>query len=590
MLNPRIGTALAALLASPALFAQSNPFGPNVLIFNPSTPAATIQDQLTAISKEDQFSPNRHAVLFKPGAYNIQAPVGYYEQIAGLGFLPGGVTINGFLTPNFGVPVYGTPTWPQANLTDTFWRSLENMTINPTTDTLQNAPPNTLQWGVSQAASLRRLQINGGLELTNSYCGNASGGFMSDLVVTGKASSCSQQQWYTRNSTLGSWDGGVWNMVFSGVEGAPAPSYPNPPETVLQTTPVSREKPFLYVDSQGNYSVFAPFAQRGTRGTTWTAGRPLGRSLPLFTFFIASPSNTAGQINAALAQGRNLILTPGVYNLDRSLEIDRPDTVVLGLGYATLIPQNGTAAITVSRFGGGAQIAGLILDAGPKNSPVLFQVGAPNGFNFNFPFDPTTLSDINLRVGGAELGRATTSLEIDQDNVILDDIWAWRADHGTAADGSDVGWTVNTADHGLVVNGDNVTALGLAVEHYQKSEVVWNGNGGQTVFFQNELPYDVPNQAAWMDGAANGYPAYEVTSGVKTHQAYGLGMYSFFNKGIDIVEDNAMLVPNAPGVSIHDAGTVWLNGSGQITHVIDGVGAAVNSGYADKLSGVVVYP
>ncbi len=590
MLTPRIGSALAALLASPALLAQSNPFGPNVLILDPSTPSATLQDQLTAISKEDQFSRHRQAVLFKPGAYNIQAPVGYYEQIAGLGFLPGGVTINGFLTPNFGVPVYNTPTWPQANLTDTFWRSLENMTINPATDTLQNAPPNTLQWGVSQAAALRRLQINGGLELTNSYCGNASGGFMSDLLVTGKVSSCSQQQWYTRNSTLGSWDGGVWNMVFSGVDGAPAPSYPKPPETVLATTPVSREKPFLYIDSAGNYSVFAPFAQRNTHGTTWAAGQPKGRSLPLFTFFIAQPTNTAQQINAALAQGKNLILTPGVYNLDRALEIKRPDTVVLGLGYATLIPQNGTAAITVSRFGFGAQIAGLILDAGPKNSPVLFQVGAPKGENFSLPFDPTTLSDINLRVGGAELGRATTSLEIDQDNVLLDNIWAWRADHGTAADGSDVGWTVNTADHGLVVNADNVTALGLAVEHYQKSEVVWNGNGGETIFFQNELPYDVPNQAAWMNGTANGYPAYEVAAGVKTHQAYGLGMYSFFNKGIDIVEDNAVTVPNTPGVVIHDAGTVWLNGSGQITHVINGLGAAVNSGYADQLSGVVVYP
>ena len=170
-------------------------------------------------------------------------------------------------------------------------------------------------------------------------------------------------------------------------------------------------------------------------------------------------------------------------------------------------------------------------------------------------------------------------------DVILDDIWAWRADHGNG-----VGWKVNTADHGLVVNGNRVTALGLAVEHYQKEQVLWHGNGGTTIFYQSELPYDPPSQSAWMDGAANGYPSYVVSPEVSTHQAYGLGIYSFFNLGINIVEDNAIIVPDVSGIAIHDAGTVWLNGSGSITHVINDTGAAVNSGYADKLSPVVTYP
>ena len=59
---------------------------------------------------------------------------------------------------------------------------------------------------------------------------------------------------------------------------------------------------------------------------------------------------------------------------------------------------------------------------------------------------------------------------MNSDNVILDDIWAWRADHGNG-----VGWTANTADTGVIVNGDDVTAYGLFVEHYQKTEVIWNG-------------------------------------------------------------------------------------------------------------------
>jgi hypothetical protein len=566
-------------------------FGPNVYILNPSMPAAQVQSTLLSLSNEAQFSTNRYAVLFMPGAYSIQAAVGYYESIAGLGQTPGGVTIDGFLTPNYGVSVYGTSTWPGANITDTFWRSMENMTIDPVQDTAQSGPADTLQWGVSQGAPLRRMQINGSLELTDSYCGNASGGFISDTVVTGSVNPCSQQQWYTRNSALGSWSGGVWNMVFSGVTGAPAQSYPSPPETVLATTPVSREKPYLYLDNNGNFNVFSPAVQRNSTGTTWASGNTPGRSLPISSFFIAQPSMPASEINLALLLGKNLILTPGIYKLDQPIRVLYPDTVVLGLGYATLVPQTGQEAITVTDVGG-VQIAGLIIDAGPVNSSVLLKMGT-GLFGFGLPLggllshasDPSSISDVFFRVGGASAGSATTSLEVDSADVILDNIWAWRADHGTG-----VGWTANTASHGLVVNGNRVTALGLAVEHYQQEQVLWNGENGQTIFYQSELPYDPPSQSAWMDGTANGYPSYVVAGAVTSHQAWGLGIYSYFDLGINIVEDNAMTVPSAPGVQVHDAGTVWLNGSGQITAVINGVGAPVNSSFADKLSPVISYP
>jgi hypothetical protein len=557
-------------------------FGPNVFIMDPSMPASQVLSTLTSLSNEDQFSANRYAVLFKPGAYNVEAPVGYYESIAGLGESPNDVTITGFLTPNFGT------TFPGANVTTIFWRSMENMSFDPAQNTAQSAAPNTLQWGVSQAAPLRRVQINGSLELTDSFCGNASGGFISDSVVTGSVNPCSQQQWYTRDSSLGSWAGGVWNMVFSGVEGAPAQSFPAPPETVLPTTPVSREKPFLYMDAKGNYDVFAPAVKRNSSGTTWAGGKSAGRSIPISQFFIAKPSMSAAEINLALLLGKNLILTPGIYKLNQPLNILYPDTVVLGLGYATLVPQTGKEAISVADVNG-VQIAGLIIDAGPVNSPVLFRMGAGlplriGGF-FSHASDPSCLSDVFFRVGGATPGTATTSLEVDSSDVILDDVWAWRADHGNG-----VGWTVNTADHGLVVNGDRVTALGLFVEHYQKEQVLWNGTGGQTIFYQSELPYDPPSQSAWMDGTANGYPSYVVADRVSSHTAYGLGIYSFFELGIDIVDDNAMTVPDRNGIAIHDVGTVWLNGSGQITHVINGEGAAVNSGFADQLSPVVSFP
>jgi hypothetical protein len=579
--------ASAQSAAADKVTAKNAPdFGPNVTIIDQSMTQDQIQTTLTALSNEAQFSTNRYAVLFKPGSYSVQAPIGYYEQIAGLGESPSTVTINGFITPNYGVAVYGTPTWPQADLTDIFWRSMENMAFNPATDADQSGPANTLQWGVSQGAPLRRLQINGGLELTNSYCGNASGGFIADLVVTGNVNPCSQQQWYSRNSTFGSWTGGVWNMVFSGVQGAPAASYPAPPETVLTTTPVSREKPFLYVDEKGNYNVFAPALEKNSTGTTWYKGTTPGRSLSISKFLIAQPTTPVQEINQALRSGMNLILTPGIYKLNEPIRVTQPDTIVLGMGYATLVPQTGDAALKVADVDG-VQIAGLIIDAGPITSPSLFVIGTGGYSGVSHKSDPVSVNDVFFRIGGATAGSALNTFVINSDNVIVDDIWAWRADHGNG-----VGWTENVADHGLVVNGDNVTALGLAVEHYQKSQVQWNGNGGETIFYQSELPYDPPSQAAWMDGNANGYPSYVVAKDVSTHKAYGMGIYSYFDLGVYITDDNAVTVPDVKGVSMNDLGTVFLStaGTGQITHVINNTGNVSNVSDADVLQPVTVYP
>ncbi len=564
----RSGLMLGVLAAGTgSAFAQTTSiFGPNVYVFDQTMSSASIQSTLISLANEPQFGSNRYAVLFKPGAYSVQAPVGYYESIGGLGETPNAVTINGFLTPNYGT------TFPGVNVTDYFWRSMENLSFNPVTNKAQNAPPNTLQWGVSQAAPLRRVQINGGLELTDSYCGFASGGFISDSVITGQVFSCSQQQWYSRDSSFGSWNGSVWNMVFSGVLGAPAQHFPSPSYTTLSTTPVSQERPFLYIDGNGSYNVFKPALRTNASSITWSGGLGAGTSIPISNFFIATPSNTAGDINTALASGKNLIVTPGIYQLNQPINVTNPNTVVLGLGYATLVPTAGTAALTVADVDG-VQVAGLVIDAGLITSPVLVEVGDPARTNVSHAANPTTLNDVFFRIGGATAGSATTSLKVDSNNVILDDIWAWRADHGNG-----VGWTQNTADYGVIVNANNVTALGLFVEHYQKEQVIWNGNGGETIFYQSELPYDPPSQAAWMNGTANGYSAYSVSNSVTTHVAYGLGVYSNFTEGVNIVEDSAITVPVATGVTVTDSVSVFLNGSGSITHVVNNAGAAALKG------------
>jgi hypothetical protein len=599
------GMLLVGLAAvSQAALAQTSPdLGPNVLVFDPSMPTSQIQAVVNAVTTQqisNQFGTQRYALLFKPGVYGTaQNPliinVGFYTDVAGLGAQPNDVTINGH------VDVYNQCFSANNCIAlDNFWRSLSNLTIHVTGTGLSGCRASADFWAVSQASPIRRVNINGANLSLQDYCTAgpqfASGGFIADSQIANTGGNViingSQQQFYVRDSNIGTWTNDVWNQVFSGVVGAPAQSYPSPKYTTLATTPVSREKPFLYVDASGNYNVFAPAPRTNSADVSWSSDSELGRSLPISSFFIASPSTDVQQINAALASGQNLILTPGVYQLDRSIDVKRPDTVVLGLGLATLVPQSGNAAITIGAVDG-VEVSGLIVDAGPVNSPVLFQIGKPNGSKPNDPTDPVTLNDVYFRIGGATPGLATTSLEVDHDNVILDDIWAWRADHG--ANPAEIGWTVNVGDHGLVVNGDNVTALGLFVEHYEKEQVLWNGNGGETIFYQSELPYDPPIQSAWMDGSANGYPSYVVSDGVTTHQAYGLGIYSFFDPTRDngnfITEDNAMTVPIVPGeITVHDAGTVFLSGTGQITHVINGTGATVSITNPGTLSPVVTYP
>ena len=561
---------LCAAICSFALpaFAQYNStvFGPNVYVFDPTVPGSVINSDIASISNPNvssgQFSSSRAAVLFKPGTYSgVSQEVGFYTSIAGLGLTPDSTVLNGG-------GLYLDVTDSNGNLTTNFWRSMENLRINvPSGD--------TETWGVSQGASLRRVHIAGGLELTNQSCGEASGGFIADTTVDNGVNACSQQQWYTRNSTMASFTDNVWNFVFSGdTFTGTAPSNTFPKNTILSTTPVVREKPFLYIDSSGNYNVFVPTVKTSSSGVDWTANGGLGTgySDAISTFYIATPSNTAAQINSALSSGKNLILTPGIYKLTAPISIANAKTIVLGLGYPTLIPQSGTSAITVADVDG-VQIADLLIDAGPTNSPVLMQVGVAGATRVSHASNPTSISDVYFRIGGAETGSATTSLELDSDNVILDNIWAWRADHGTG-----VGWTTNTASHGLIVDGDNVTALGLAVEHYQQSQVQWNGNNGETIFYQSEDPYDVPSQSSWTYNGANGYPSYEVTSKACSHTAYGLGIYSFFDvSGVTIYQSNAILAPNVSGINFTDMVTVMLSGSGGISNVINNTGGATTA-------------
>lgn len=458
--------------------------------------------------------------------------------------------------------------WSGGNATQNFWRDVENLSDTPSSG--------TLEYAVSQADPFRRVDVHGNMTLDDYTSGNSSsnwssGGFIGDSKVSGQINSGTQQQYLTQDSTMGSWGGSNWNMVFVGDNGAPAQSFPT--YTTVAQTPTVREKPYLYEDSTGLYNVMVPALRTNATGPDWTGGSTAGTSIPITQFYVAKAGDTAATINAALAAGKNLLVTPGVYHLNAPLNITKPDTVVLGLGMATLVPDNGVTAITTADVNG-IDIAGLIVSAGTTNSSSLVQIG-PAGATASHAADPTSLQDVFFRVGGDVAGQATRSLVVNSNDTIGNDLWIWRADHGN---GGTFGWNTNTAANGLVVNGDNVTMYGLAVEHYQQYQTLWNGNGGRTYFYQSEMPYDVPDNASWTPGGGqNGYPSYKVADSVTSHQAWGLGVYCYMSTNPSVVADRAIEVPGS-GSAFHDMVTVSLGGSGTISHVINGSGGQVSSG------------
>ena len=550
----------------------ANPdLGPNVTVFDPSMSSATVQSKLTSVFNQqvtNQFGNQRYALLFKPGNYSVDANVGFFTQVAGLGLTPDQVNINGHVHVE-------ADWWPDGsqNATQNFWREAEGLSVTP--------PDGQDRWAVSQAAPYRRMHLRGNLALSDG--GWSSGGFIADTKVDGQIQSGSQQQFLTRNSAMGSWNGSNWNQVFVGDQGAPAQSFPSPPFTTVGSAPAVAEKPYLYVDGTGAYQVFVPGVRSNATGTSWASGTPAGSSLPISTFYVVKSGDTAATINAALAAGKNLLVTPGVYHLNQTLNVTRAGTVVLGLGLATFVPDGGVDAMHVADVDG-VRIAGVLLDAGTTNSNILLQVG-PAGSTASHAANPTVLSDVFVRIGGSIAGKATESVEINSNNVIGDHAWIWRADHGN---GGTVGWTTNTARNGLIVNGNNVTFYGLFVEHFQQYQTIWNGNGGKTYFYQNEMPYDPPNQAAYMNGSTQGWAAYKVGANVTSHEAWGLDSYCFFSTNSSVVNAHAFEVPSNAGVKFHDMVTVSLGGTGTITHVINNTGAAANSGH--QVTDLVSFP
>lgn len=534
-------------------------------------------------------------VFFKPGDYRgtERMHVGFYTQVAGLGKCPKEVKVGNFNTPS---PLAewcepdDTWSWNAVNSTCTFWRSMENLAVMYRDGEEGDGTDHWFFWAVSQAAPLRRVYSNR-KTVYDYLAGWGSGGFTADCCFDSTVGSYSQQQWYTRNSYLKYGSAGLsaggWNYAYQGVEFGADVDMANHTDnwdhmveapdggddhqwgnvSNEATTPVIREKPFVFIGDDGRYKVFKPALRRNARGMSWTDGNMgAGEVLDILDlFYVAKPGATAAEVNAQLRAGKHIIFTPGIYKLDEPIYVTQPNTIVLGMGYATLVPGqgNGDCAMKVADVDG-VTIAGLLFDT-EYSSKSLLTVGETTG-GASHAANPTLLAGLFFRVGGAypqpvDIGQA---LVIKSNDVIGDHFWIWRADHGEGT-----GWNGNTAKNGLVVYGDNATIYCLCNEHFQEYQTLWYGEDGRLYFYQCETPYDPQDQYDYLSHVdrtsgqqAEGYAAYKVAKGVKRHYASMLGIYDVFiytnNASINI--RNSIEIPKGePDVKIHHACNVCIS-------------------------------
>ena len=553
--------------ANPILISlEGKIFGPNCYFYDSTYCTGT--QAATDINSRDmhlaEMSNLRYAYFFKPGSYhdgnntNSRLDIGFYNTVYGLGRLPTDTVIGGVQCRVNGLP--------SNNATQTFWRSIENIKV---TYSGSSSAANGFRWAVSQAAPARRVEV--GPAVFDWSGGWASGGYISDSRLTAAAGTASGQQFFYRNNWFAQTPTGCqWDTFFQGCTGAARPDnfMGSNHVTNIPATDLIREKPFVYLDG-GEYKVFVPGWRNDASGVSWDQGTNdmgPGVSLDLLdTFYIAYPGvDTATTINAALAAGKNLLLTPGIYYIDKPIHVVNPNTIVLSLGFATLVPDitNQWGAMLVEDVDG-VIIAGSIMFDAHYSSVYLLRLGEEGAFGANHSANPTILFDCFFRVGGFvnQVCQVDVAMQINSNDVIVDHTWIWRADHGVVS----TGWNINKSDYGLWVTGDGVTCYGLFNEHFQKYTTYWEGEYGRTFFLQNETPYDPITQSNYMShgGTVRGYAQYKVANKVNHHLAYGLASYPciFADTGINqglVYCQNAFEVPIKEDVLIKGMALVNL--------------------------------
>ena len=149
-----------------------------------------------------------------------------------------------------------------------------------------------------------------------------------------------------------------------------------------------------------------------------------------------------------------------------------------------------------------------------------------------------------FRVGGPHVGKADTALVVNSDHALIDHTWVWRGDHGVEGFTDTQRWNTNTGRIGVVVNGDDVTATGLFVEHFQTYNTVWNGEHGTTCSTRTSCRTTRRRKPTGRNRTArSGIPATRSADGVAKHSLYGGGVYVFNQNNPSILTENGFEVP-----------------------------------------------
>jgi len=477
--------------------------------------------------------------------------VGFYTQVVGTSAtLP---TVASLVAPSN----------HQGGSTHTFMRAAERLHVTQS----------SAVWSTSQGCALRSTVFDGDLKLSADGNDWGSGGFISDVHVTGTLDMGIQQQFLVKASTVGSLTASSdsWNLLFMGVEGVTPPSGDQERyiSVLPQTKADTRQKPYLQYD-QGAWTVQVPHPEPSRTGYNPPSG---ATSVPIDQCVVwsvpsGSQAEAGAEAGAARADGvrthvtpastsaKCVIITPGIYTIAEEVRFEGDGAVVLALGFATFSCATTSKCVTVAADD--VSFSGLLLDAAQTD---IRQTTDPL---FNVVGARASLFDIYARIIAQQnaLVRADVMVHVTGHDATLDNTWLWHADHdpwttstqssqshahalamlrsskawATADEHSQrqqeqrlresaplSAWPYRTdscySKHALLVDGAGFTVFALLAEHTHDDVVVWNGDRGATYLFQCEVPYYATGPNGWDASKV----AYRVTASI--HEGYALGGY-----------------------------------------------------------------
>lgn len=481
-----------------------------IFIFSPNEVKQLLQKtaeiyDVNGLMSTGQFSKNSYAILLLPGTYDLnggEIKIGYYTQILGIGSSPNSVVVKGSIS---------VPNPPDAsNGLNNFWRGCENLTITNPSRSCGKKTCTVL--ASSQACSYRSLIINSDLYLhdNNTY---VSGGFIANCKITGQLQPSSQQQYMFRSIEMDDiLNDAVWNYVFAGCKVNSRPIFkPSCDKSVMGlSTKLYRriEKPFI-VSSSANLTdinIYEPNEEADlSKFFIENFDKSNCKIISSDKIGFVSPSNNVDQINALISSKDAILFTPGVYAIDKTINIQ--GKLLYGVGLPKLQSINGSVPV----LSGNGRICGIICKSAEKlnNTNTLIKITGDSN-----------IWDVYCMVGGDDSTKnysTNTMMSIENcSQCYIENIWLWLADHNNVGP---TNWDNTKCNYGLHVKNtaNNVLIYGLFSEHNHVRNVLWEGKNGMVYMYQSEFNYDYPENA-------KDIVSYEVTG--SEHKIYGGGAYS----------------------------------------------------------------